>query len=58
MGQIQSKLSLLSVRFNFKLGYKPCDLVEIAAFRLERIFQPMRALEFITGHVAYNSAYY
>ena len=26
-------------------------IVEIAAFRLERIFQPMRALKFITGHV-------
>ena len=53
--------SLLSVRFNHKPGYKPCDLlwiqflslVEITAFRLERIFQPMRALQFITGHVVY-----
>ena len=26
-------------------------------FRLERIFQPMRALEFITGHMVYNLAY-
>ena len=25
-------------------------MVEIKAFRLERIFQPKRALEFITGH--------
>jgi hypothetical protein len=24
---------------------------------LERIFQPIRALEFITGHVVYNLAY-
>ena len=45
----------LSVRFN----YKPGDLliVEITAFRLERIFQPMRAFEFITGHMVYNPAY-
>ena len=27
------------------------SLVEITEFRLERIFQPMRALEFITGYV-------
>ena len=27
---------------------------EITAFRLERIFQPMRTLEFITGHMIYN----
>ena len=33
------------------------SLVEITAFRLERIFQPMRALEFITGHLVYNLAY-
>ena len=26
-------------------------------FRLERIFQPMGALEFIKGHVVYNLAY-
>ena len=35
----------------------PLLLVEITAFRLERIFQPMRALEFITGHVVYKQAY-
>lgn len=54
-----SPRSLSSVRFKYKLGYKPCDLpwiwflsmVEITVFRLERIFQPMRALKFITGHV-------
>ena len=30
------------------------SLAEIAAFRLERIFQPMTALEFITGRVVYR----
>jgi hypothetical protein len=34
-----------------------CALVEITAFRLGRIFQPMRALEFLTGHVVYNPTY-
>ena len=34
-----------------------CALVEITAFGLERIFQPMRALQFIAGHMVYNSAY-
>jgi hypothetical protein len=29
-------------------------MVEITAFQQERIFQPMRALEFIIGHVVYN----
>ena len=56
---------LLSVKFKYKLGYNPWDLlwlrflslVEITAFRLERIFQPMRALEFITGHMVYYPAY-
>ena len=46
-------------------GYKPCDLlqiqflslVEITVFRLDRIFQPMRALKFITLHMVYNPAY-
>ena len=33
------------------------SLVEFKAFRLVRIFQPMRALEFIKGHVFYNPAY-
>ena len=33
------------------------SLIEITAFRLERIFQPMTALEFITGHVVHNPAY-
>ena len=43
------------------------SLVEITAFRVERKsgkgffleinFPPMRALEFITGHVIYNPAY-
>ena len=33
------------------------SLVEITAFRLERIFQPMRALKFITGHMVYDSAH-
>jgi hypothetical protein len=32
-------------------------MVEITAFRLERIFPAMRALEFITGHVFYIVAY-
>jgi hypothetical protein len=32
-------------------------LVEITAFRLQRIFQPMRELELITGHMVYNPAY-
>ena len=32
-------------------------MVEITAFRVERIFQPMRALEFISGHVVYDPAY-
>ena len=32
-------------------------MVEITVFRLERIFQPMRALKFITGHMVYNPAY-
>jgi hypothetical protein len=32
-------------------------LDEITAFRLESIFKPMRALEFITGHMVYNTAY-
>jgi hypothetical protein len=32
-------------------------LAEITAFRLERIFQPMAALEFIAGHVVYNPDY-
>ena len=39
----------------YKLGF--LSLVEITAFRLEIIFQPMRALEFITGHMVYNPAY-
>ena len=60
--EIEYEGSLLFVRFNYKLGYKPCDLlqirvlllVEITAFRLERIFQPIRALEFITCHMVYN----
>ena len=51
---VRSDASLLSVRFSHKPGYKSA---EIATFRLERIFQPMRALEFITGHVVYNPAY-
>jgi hypothetical protein len=29
-------------------------MVEITAFQQERIFQPMRALEFIIGHMVYN----
>ena len=29
-------------------------MVEITAVRLERIFQPMRALKFITDHVVYK----
>ena len=33
------------------------SLAEITAFTLERIFQPMTALEFITGHMVYNLAY-
>ena len=48
--------------------FKPCDLlwiwflsfVEITSFRLERIFQPMIGLEFITGHMTplvYNLAF-
>ena len=53
--------SLPSVRFDYKPGYKPCDLLQIqflslvenTAFRLERIFQPTRGLKFITGHVFY-----
>ena len=32
-------------------------LVEITALRLDRIFQPMRALESRTGHMVYNLAY-
>ena len=32
-------------------------VIEITAFRIERICQSMRALEFITGHVVYNPAY-
>ena len=53
---------LSAVGFNYKPGYKPCDLlninlVESTAFRLERIFQPMRALKFIRGHMVYNLAY-
>ena len=31
--------------------------VRITAFTLERIFQPIRALEFITGHMVCNPAY-
>ena len=31
-------------------------LVEITAFRLERIFQPMRAFKFIKGHLVYDMA--
>jgi hypothetical protein len=46
---------LPSVRFKYKPGYK--SLVEITAFRLEKIFQPMRALQFITGYMVYNLAY-
>ena len=34
-----------------------CALVEITAYRQERIFQPMRALKFITGNIVYNLAY-
>ena len=34
-----------------------CALVEITAFRMERIFQPTRALEFIPGEVVFNPAY-
>ena len=32
-------------------------MVKITAYKLERIIQPMRALEFITGQVVYNLAY-
>ena len=35
----------------------PRWLVEITAFRMERIFQLMRPLEFLKGHVVYNLAY-
>ena len=31
-------------------------MVEITAFRLERIFQPKRVLKFITGNMFYNPA--
>ena len=34
-----------------------CLKVEITAFSLERIFQPIAAHEFITSHVVYNSVY-
>ena len=56
---------LIVWKIQYKPGYKPCDqllilfhsLAEITAFRLERIFEPMTALEFRTGHVVYNQAY-
>ena len=52
-----------SVSFDFKPGYKRCDLlkiqvislIEITAIRLKRIFQPMRA--FGAGHGVYKPAY-
>ena len=58
--------SLSSVRFNYKPGYKYkpvinliplIALVEIIAFSLERIFKPMRALQFKTGDVVYKPTY-
>ena len=63
---------LSSVRFKYKPGYRPCDLIKIECshwFNLqhsdwranlvkdffEKInFPPMRALEFLTGHLAYT----
>ena len=32
-------------------------MVEISAFRLKRIFQPMRVLEFIRDHVTFKLPY-
>ena len=45
---------MVSFDYNLMTCYKFLSLVEITAFRQERIFQPMRALEFITGHGVYN----
>ena len=57
--------SLLSLRFNYKPGYEPCDLLWIQVLSLVKIFspvwilkfQPMRGIKFTTGHMAYNLAY-
>ena len=39
------------------IKFDSSKLVEITVFRLERIFQPLRALKFKAGHMAYNLAY-
>ena len=39
------------------IKFDSSKLVEITVFRLERIFQPLRALKSITGHMVYNPAY-
>ena len=39
------------------IKFDSSKLVEITVFRLERIFQPLRALKFMTGHMVYSLAY-
>ena len=39
------------------IKFDSSKLVEITVFRLERIFQPLRELKSITGHMVYNPAY-
>ena len=39
------------------IKFDSSKLVEITVFRLERIFQPLRALKFMTVHMVYSLAY-
>ena len=53
---------LSAVGFNYKLNYKPRDhlflsLVEMTTFKLERMFQSMRALKFTTDYMALIKSY-
>ena len=46
-----------SVRFSYKLGYKPRDLFFDSSHWLKSQHSGWRALKSITGHVIYNPAY-
>ena len=63
MFHIMGLFCLLDLIMSWDINHVNCSnfdsshWLNFSEFRLERIFQPMRALKFISGHMVYNLAY-